>query len=96
MEPSFEELEFNLRRAPEDWSARLRMIEEYLWRDQIDEAKRLVREAPGESPLPLELQERLHRLMTEGKEAIEREINPGYIAIPLDDVIELKAVNGNE
>lgn len=53
-----------LEKAPEDWSVRLRLIEAAVESGNDDEAKRLVRESPGEGPLPGELQERIHALLT--------------------------------
>jgi hypothetical protein len=63
-------LEALLNRSPEDWSARIRLIEEYVRWDDMDGARRLVRESPDDSPLPYELQHRLHALMTQGKAAL--------------------------
>ncbi|MCG8599735.1 MAG: tetratricopeptide repeat protein [Verrucomicrobiales bacterium] len=53
-----------LERAPEDWSVRLRLIEAAVDSGNDAEAKRLVRESPGSDPLPGELQERIHALLT--------------------------------
>lgn len=56
-----------LERSPEDWSIRLRLIESAVETGQMDEAKRLVRESPEKDPLPGELQERIHRILTGGQ-----------------------------
>ena len=55
-----------LERSPEDWSVRLRLIESAVEFGKMDEAKRLVRESPEKDPLPGELQERIHRILTGG------------------------------
>ncbi|MCP5539604.1 MAG: hypothetical protein H7A53_00385 [Akkermansiaceae bacterium] len=83
------ELESLLARCPEDWSVRLRLIEERIARDDTDGARRLVRESPGDGPLPPELQYRLHTLMTRGKTALGLvEALPSFPApppAPVDD-----------
>ncbi len=66
------ELEADLGRNPEDWSIRLRLIEGYILEDSKDAARRLVRESPDDTPLPPELQLRLHTVMTQGAPAVER------------------------
>lgn len=53
-----------LERAPEDWSVRLRLIEAAVDSDNDVEAKKLVKDSPGNDPLPGELQERIHALLT--------------------------------
>lgn len=53
-----------LEKAPEDWSVRLRLIEAAIGSGNEEEAKRLVRESPGQRALPPELQDRIHALMT--------------------------------
>lgn len=59
-----------MRQSPEDWSVRLRLIEERAREDDMDGARALVRESPDEAPLPPELQYRLHTIMTQGKAAL--------------------------
>lgn len=54
-----------LRRTPEDWSVRLRLIESAVQKGDLTEAKRLVRTATDEDPLPVELQQRIHALLTQ-------------------------------
>ena len=66
------ELETDLDRNPEDWSLRLKLVEGYILEDDIDSARRLVRESPDDAPLPRELQFRLHTVMTQGAAAVER------------------------
>lgn len=70
MSEQLQELEEALNRAPEDWSARLRLIEARIRNDDMEGARRLVRESPDEFPLPPELQYRLHTLLTQGKAAL--------------------------
>lgn len=53
-----------LNRSPEDWSIRLRLIEAAVDDDLFEEAKRLVRTAPDETPLPKELRDRIFELLT--------------------------------
>jgi len=53
-----------LDRSPEDWSVRIRLVERAAREGDLAEAKRLVRESPDEGPLPAELQQRIHRLLT--------------------------------
>jgi len=66
------ELENDLAKNPEDWSLRLRLIEGHILEDNKDAARRLVRESPDDTPLPPELQLRLHTVMTQGAPAVER------------------------
>ncbi len=74
-------LESILALVPCDWDLRLALIQAYVLRDQIDEAKRLVRESPDAAgPAPPYVQFRLHRLLTEGRSAAEefaQEDTPG-------------------
>lgn len=65
-------LEADLGRNPEDWSIRLRLIEGHILENNKDAARRLVRESPDDTPLPAELQLRLHTVMTQGAPAVER------------------------
>ncbi len=54
-----------LDRAPEDWSVRIRLIEAAVGSGDLPEAKRLVRTSPEmDRPLPAELQQRIHSLLT--------------------------------
>lgn len=55
-----------LDRRPGDWTVRMRLVEEAVRRDDLAEARRLVRESPDEAPLPPEWQYRLHTLMVHG------------------------------
>jgi len=66
------ELEAELERNPEDWSIRLRLIEGHILEENKEAARRLVRESPDDTPLPSELQLRLHTVMTQGAPAVER------------------------
>lgn len=66
------EMEAELGRNPEDWSIRLRLIEGHILEENKDAARRLVRESPDDTPLPPELQHRLHTVMTQGAPAVER------------------------
>ncbi len=67
---AIQDLEQALTRAPEDWSIRIRLIEARVLSGDMDGARRLVRESPDESPLPPELQYRVHTLMTQGAAAL--------------------------
>ncbi|NNE91936.1 MAG: hypothetical protein HKN23_09845 [Verrucomicrobiales bacterium] len=71
MTRDFEKIEKLLDRYPEDWSLRIRLIEENIRNDDRPAAQALVRESPDSSPLPGELQYRLHTLMAKGKEAFD-------------------------
>ncbi len=53
-----------LKKSPEDWSIRLRLIEAAVEDEMFEEAKRLVRMAPDESPLPEELRARIFELLS--------------------------------
>lgn len=65
-------LEGKLQQSPLDWDLRLAVIQGHVLLDQMQEAKRWVRESPDEAgPTPPHLQHRLHRLMTEGQAAAE-------------------------
>ncbi|MEX2581264.1 MAG: tetratricopeptide repeat protein [Verrucomicrobiales bacterium] len=64
MRASVKELYSELERAPEDWSVRLRLVEVSVDSGAFEEAKRLVRTAPDEGPLPKELQNRIHELLS--------------------------------
>jgi len=66
-----QQLEALLAKGPEDWSVRITLIEERIRRDDKEGAKQLVRDSPDSSPLPYELQYRLHLLMTRGKSELE-------------------------
>lgn len=67
-----ESLEIMLDQSPMDWELRLAVIRAYVVRDDMDGAKRFVRESPEEAgPAPAHVQHRLHRLMTEGRPAAE-------------------------
>ncbi|MCB1062042.1 MAG: hypothetical protein KDN20_03850 [Verrucomicrobiae bacterium] len=63
-------LESELERSPEDWSVRLRLLEATVRAGDMDGARRLIRESPDESPLPYELQYRVHTLLTQGAAAL--------------------------
>jgi hypothetical protein len=75
-------LEVKLQLSPLDWDLRLAVIQGHVLLDQMQEAKRWVRESPDEAgPTPPHLQHRLHRLMTEGQAAAKefaREEGAGY------------------
>ena len=64
-------LEALLAKVPGDWSIRITLIEERIRQDDKEGAKQLVRDSPDNSPLPYELQYRLHLLMTRGKSELE-------------------------
>lgn len=65
-------LEGILAMVPCDWELRLALIQAYVLREQLGEAKRLVREAPDAAGAPPpHVQIRLHRLLTEGRSAAE-------------------------
>lgn len=65
MRAGLAELYDELVRAPEDWSVRIRLIEAAVAAGDLLEAKRLVRTSPDiDRPLPAELQERIHSLLT--------------------------------
>lgn len=64
------DLEEALERSPEDWSIRIRLIEDRVRSGDMDGARRLVRQSPDESPLPPELQYRVHTLLTQGTAAL--------------------------
>ncbi|NLT71201.1 MAG: hypothetical protein GXX91_10975 [Verrucomicrobiaceae bacterium] len=65
MRAGLAELYAELERAPEDWSVRIRLIEAAVGSGDLPEAKRLVRTSPErDRPLPAELQERIHSLLT--------------------------------
>lgn len=71
------ELYTELERAPEDWSVRIRLIEAAVIADDLPEAKRLVRTSPDMGrPLPAELQERIHSLLTRRVSGISIEAIP--------------------
>ena len=53
-----------LERVPEDWSVRLRLIEIAVESSDLDEARRLVRTSPDTGPLPVDLQQRIHALLS--------------------------------
>lgn len=59
------DLETRLRETPGDWEARLKLMERHLREGNRDAARRLVREAPDEGPLPPDIQARIHSLLTE-------------------------------
>jgi hypothetical protein len=61
-----DEWETLLAKSPEDWSIRIRLVENAVRRGDMDVARRLIRESPDESPLPHELQFRVHTLMVHG------------------------------
>lgn len=65
MRVSLQESYLALEISPEDWSIRLRLIEAAMAAGDVAEAKRLVRTSPDEGPLPLELQKRIHSLLTQ-------------------------------
>ncbi len=69
-----------LDQSPEDWSLRIRAIEEFIRCSDKDGARKLVRESPDSSPLPAELQVRLHTLLTKGIDAVK----------PLEEVWETR------
>lgn len=56
-----------IERSPEDWSIRLRLIEAAVEDGLFEEAKRLVRTAPDQSPLPEELRARIFSLLSQKK-----------------------------
>lgn len=61
-----DEWETLLARSPEDWSIRIRLVEMSVRRGDMNAARRFVRESPDDSPLPPELQFRVHTLMVHG------------------------------
>ncbi|MCB1085633.1 MAG: hypothetical protein KDM63_01185, partial [Verrucomicrobiae bacterium] len=69
MVPRTSDLESLLAKSPEDWSIRIRLIEQSVRADDMDAARRYVRDSPDEAPLPPELQFRLHTLMVHGTAA---------------------------
>jgi hypothetical protein len=67
MRAGIADLYFELERAPEDWSVRIRLIEAAVAADDLPEARRLVRSSPDpDRPLPAELQDRIHALLSRG------------------------------
>lgn len=66
MRAGLSDLYDELERAPEDWSVRIRLIESAVASGDLSEARRLVRSSPdGDRHLPGELQDRIHRLLTQ-------------------------------
>ncbi len=82
-----EQLEELLAHGPEDWSVRITLIEERIRRDNKEGAKKLVRESPDHSPLPYELQYRLHQLMTRGKDVLDPLPEPQEAAASPESVV---------
>ncbi len=71
-EEELNSLEERLTQAPLDWELRLAVIQALVFRDQLPEAKRLIRDSPDAAgPAPPQVQHRLHRLMTEGQVAAQ-------------------------
>jgi hypothetical protein len=78
------DMEAQLARNPEDWSLRIRLIEGCVRRDDMAGARSLVRESPDDSPLPPELQFRLHTLMVHGSGAFAILGEPEMVAETAD------------
>lgn len=65
MRAGIDDLYFELERAPEDWSIRIRLMEAAVAAEDFAEARRLVRTSPDpDRPLPGELQSRIHDLLS--------------------------------
>lgn len=60
----------HLSENPGDWEIRIRAIEDFIRVDDLDSARRLVRESPEDAPTPAHLQYHLHSLLTRGKAAL--------------------------
>ena len=56
---------------PQAWPVRMALIEEMVRDGDIARAKALVRESPGDSPMPPEYPMRIHALMTNGVKGLE-------------------------
>jgi hypothetical protein len=69
MRGSFEEWNAELERSPEDWSIRIRLIESAVRAGDLEEARRLVRSSPESDPLPGELRDRIHMILTGGADS---------------------------
>lgn len=87
--PSLSDMEARLARHPEDWSLRIRLIEAAVRRDDMAEARRYVRESPDESPLPPDLQYRLHTMLVHGRGAFalfgeEAPVEPHVVEKPAE------------
>jgi len=65
-----------IERAPEDWSIRLRLIEAAVEDGLFEEAKRLVRTAPDQGPLPEELRARIFNLLS------QKQVSPEIEKLP--------------
>lgn len=93
MELDFDNFLEMLDQSPEDWSLRIRAIEECIRRGDKDRARNLVRTSPDSSPLPPELQVRLHALLTKGIESVEplEEFQPAEKA-PVEEVNTVEPV----
>lgn len=83
MSSRLQDLEDSLQQSPEDWSLRLRLIEERVRVDDMDGARALVRDSPDEAPLPPDLQFRLHTLMTQGAAALPPEEGDSPVLEPV-------------
>ena len=60
----------HLSESPYDWEIRITAIEDFVRIDDMDSARRLVRESPDDSPVPDHLKLHLHTLLTKGKDAL--------------------------
>ena len=65
-----EKLLERLERKPEDWLARVTLIEIAIREGDVSFAKRLVRASPSDVPTPPEIQIRIHTLLTKGVAAL--------------------------
>ena len=65
-----EKLLERLERKPEDWLARVTLIEMAIREGDVSFAKRLVRASPSDVPTPPEIQIRIHALLTKGVAAL--------------------------
>ncbi len=64
MRPGIDEWYEELKKSPEDWSVRLRLIEAAIEAGDVTEARRLVRTSPDDVELPEELKQRIHQLLS--------------------------------
>lgn len=77
MRGSLDELYEELDRVPEDWSIRIRLVEGAVSQGDVEEARRLVRESPDDYPLPAELQDRIHALLTRAPSEVTMPVEIG-------------------
>ena len=73
-----------LELAPDNWNLRLEAIENAVRMGDSEEARRLVRESPGDAPTPDDVQVRLHSLLTLGATALPEESRPFPEVVPPD------------